>query len=410
VGEPFMFAPSRRRDDSTADNWKVLLVDDEQEVHSVTRFALKGFEFEGKGLEFVSAYSAAEARDLLDGHRDAAILLLDVVMEEDNSGFDVIRHAREILGNDQIRIILRTGHPGQAPEATVVRDYDINDYSEKTELTRQRLMTSVYAALRAFRDILRLQKQGRDLDQARRVAQAAERAKSSFFATASHELRTPLNAILGLSQMIDEEVLGPVGNEKYREYAADIRGSGQRLLNLIENLLDVADGTVSHARLRDESFSLSALIEHCLEDFDLPLDWPHFGAAGLPAEIWIVADRLAMQRMVLCLLSNAAALAAQPSQIDVSVTAEENGALVVTVRHEGAEMPGEDVSRLTGPIPAEGSAFVAGSAGLGLESEIARRLIERHNGQLWVNNIRRVGAAVSLKIPAERVGRSPDRS
>ena len=113
--------------------WKVLIVDDEPEVHAVTKLALSDFEFQNKRLEFISAYSGAEAKQLIDEHSDAAIVLLDVVMETDDAGLQVAKYIRETAQNNHIRIILRTGQPGQAPERQVIVNYDINDYKSKTE-------------------------------------------------------------------------------------------------------------------------------------------------------------------------------------------------------------------------------------------------------------------------------------
>ncbi len=136
--------------------WKLLVVDDEVEIHSVTKMALEGLDFDNKGLEFISAYSGYEAIEKLKAHNDIAVILLDVVMEENDSGLKATKRIREELKNKEVRIILRTGQPGQAPERMVIRDYDINDYKTKTELTSQKLMSSVYSALRSYRDIVKL--------------------------------------------------------------------------------------------------------------------------------------------------------------------------------------------------------------------------------------------------------------
>jgi len=135
-------------------SWKVLIVDDEPEVHAVTKLALSDFSFQGKNLEFISAYSGAEAKKMIEAHPDAAIILLDVVMETDDAGLLVARYIREELHNHYVRIILRTGQPGQAPERQVIVNYDINDYKSKTELTAQKLFTVVMSSLRSYRDIL----------------------------------------------------------------------------------------------------------------------------------------------------------------------------------------------------------------------------------------------------------------
>jgi two-component system sensor histidine kinase ChiS len=136
--------------------WKILVVDDEPEVHDVTRLALEGFRFEGRHLALSSAFTGAEAREALAGQPDTAVVLLDVVMETDGAGLDLVRHVRQELGNGLVRIILRTGQPGQAPERQVLVDYDINDYKDKADLTATRLFTAMMSALRSYRDLAHL--------------------------------------------------------------------------------------------------------------------------------------------------------------------------------------------------------------------------------------------------------------
>jgi response regulator RpfG family c-di-GMP phosphodiesterase len=133
------------------ETWKILICDDEKEVHTITKTVLSDFVFKNKKLEFVSAYSGTEAVEILSEENDIALILLDVVMETDYAGLDVVKDIREKLNNKLIRIILRTGQPGYAPEKEVIQDYDINDYKEKTELTDMKLFTSVISALRAYK-------------------------------------------------------------------------------------------------------------------------------------------------------------------------------------------------------------------------------------------------------------------
>lgn len=133
--------------------WKLLIVDDEEEIHTITRLAMQDFVFEERPLHFLSAYSAEEAGSVLREHPDTAVMLLDVVMETDHAGLGVVRHVRETLANSFVRIILRTGRPGQAPERRIIMEYDINDYKEKTELTVQKLTTTIISALRSYRDL-----------------------------------------------------------------------------------------------------------------------------------------------------------------------------------------------------------------------------------------------------------------
>ncbi len=145
--------------------WKLLVVDDEEEVHGVTHLALDGFTCRGRRLELLSAYSGAQACEIFRQVPDIAVILLDVVMETDHAGLDVVRFIREELKNPFVRIILRTGQPGQAPEHRVITDYDINDYKYKTELTRQKLFTTVYTSISSYRDLIALDANRRGLEE-----------------------------------------------------------------------------------------------------------------------------------------------------------------------------------------------------------------------------------------------------
>jgi diguanylate cyclase (GGDEF)-like protein len=133
--------------------WRVLIVDDDADVHSTTTFALGSLEMHGRPLAFLHAYSAAEAKAVLEREHDIAVILLDVVMEQPDAGLHLVRHVRDTLGRHDVRIILRTGQPGYAPEMDAIRGYDINDYRTKSELTRTKLYTSVAAAIRAYEQI-----------------------------------------------------------------------------------------------------------------------------------------------------------------------------------------------------------------------------------------------------------------
>lgn len=147
-----------------AGTWVVAVVDDDPAVHDGTRYALSGYTLDGRGLEILSAHSAAEARELLAERCDVAVVLLDVVMETDDAGLKLVDYIRRDLKQETARIILRTGQPGQAPERRIIVDYDINDYKAKTELTADKLFTSLTAALRAYQQLKRLDETRRGLE------------------------------------------------------------------------------------------------------------------------------------------------------------------------------------------------------------------------------------------------------
>jgi signal transduction histidine kinase len=151
-------------EDTSARKWKIAVIDDDQAVHEGTRFALSDYSLNGQGLEILSAYSAAEGRTLMRDHPDVAAVLLDVIMETDIAGLELVEYIRNEIKNETVRIILRTGQPGQAPERRVIVQYDINDYKAKTELTADKLFTSLTAALRSYQQLERMVQTRRGLE------------------------------------------------------------------------------------------------------------------------------------------------------------------------------------------------------------------------------------------------------
>jgi response regulator RpfG family c-di-GMP phosphodiesterase len=152
--------------------WKVLVVDDDKFIHQVTKLVLSNLVIEGRHIDILAAYSGQEAREVIAQHDDIALAFVDVVMETDDAGLELVRWIRTELKNHITRLILRTGQAGSAPEEKVIREYDINDYKEKTELTASKLTTAVYAGIRSYRDIVTIKN---SLDGFERLVQASTR-------------------------------------------------------------------------------------------------------------------------------------------------------------------------------------------------------------------------------------------
>jgi len=138
---------------STAMPWCVLLVDDDPEVHDVTRLALRKFEFQQRGLELLSAFSARQAQDMFRARQDIALAVIDVVMETEHAGLELVRWLRDTEQCPLTRLVLRTGQAGLAPEEQVIRQFDIDAYKEKTELTTLKLRSLLYTSLRSYRTL-----------------------------------------------------------------------------------------------------------------------------------------------------------------------------------------------------------------------------------------------------------------
>ncbi len=187
--------------------WKIMIVDDEKEVHSITTLVLKNFTYDEKRLRFIHAYSAAEAKELITEHPDTAVILLDVVMETQTSGLDFVEYVRKVQKNSFSRIILRTGQPGEAPEEKVIVEYDINDYKEKTELSSRKLFTVMVSSLRTYRDILIIEENRKGLK--RIIDASANLFELHSLKQLASGVLTQLTSILHLDH--DAMVLNPAG-------------------------------------------------------------------------------------------------------------------------------------------------------------------------------------------------------
>lgn len=195
--------------------WRVLIVDDDTDVHSATTFALSNLEMQSRPLQFLHAFSASEAREILAEEDDIAVILLDVVMEQEDSGLQLVRHIREILKLSEVRIILRTGQPGYAPEIDAIRDFDINDYKTKSELTRIKLYTTVTAAIRSYEQICAINASRRGLDKI---------VRASTELMALHGLDNFASGVIAqVSNLLDQEANGLVCvQERNGEHDAEL--------------------------------------------------------------------------------------------------------------------------------------------------------------------------------------------
>ena len=179
-----------------AEPWRVLIVDDEEVIHTVTQLALRDFVLHGRPLEFLHAYSGQESVELMRDNPDVAMVLMDVVMETEHAGLEAVRRIREELENHFVRIVLRTGQPGQAPEREVVSNYDINDYKEKTELTATKLYTLMHTGLSLYRELVGMERSRTGLERVMKASSQIFELKSfsEFARGVLHQLSALVHA------------------------------------------------------------------------------------------------------------------------------------------------------------------------------------------------------------------------
>ena len=239
--------------------WKMMIVDDVEDIHHVTRMIFDDYVFDGRSIEFLSAYSGREARELMLAHPDTAVIVLDVVMETDHAGLEVVQYIREEVKNKIVRIILRTGQPGEAPEKKVIIAYDINDYKTKEELTSNRLFSTVTSALRSYRDMTVIEKNRQGLEMIIHASSSLLKLTSLKQFTAG--VLTQLTSILGFEEnsMLVQTANGTCGfaaTEERGNYKI-IAGTGLYEQYLDQCVTDLGDEhvheSINQVLLRKES-------------------------------------------------------------------------------------------------------------------------------------------------------------
>ena len=375
--------PTGSADVSSRPPWLVLVADDDHDVVAVTRSVLRGCRFEDREIEVLDVGSAAEARQLLERRPDVAVILLDVVMETDDAGLRLVTALRDELHLRALRIILRTGQPGFAPERDVIRRYDINDYRLKTELTAHSLYTSVVAALRGYADIAaRIH--------AEQEARLAARSKSQFI------------AIIGFSDLI---VHGDVRPDDLSDYVLAIRDNGQQLLEVLNALLDMAAIDAGRYKLREQVIAVEDWLTAALTAASR-----RAAAAGvnlavhLSGEVPLLfADCAALAQILDNLLSNAIKFSPAGGTVNVSVAREEDGRPAVTVADQGIGIPDARLRDLFQPFTQVDGGFSRHFEGIGLGLAIVKGLVALHGGTIEVASAEGEGTTMTVRLPAERL-------
>lgn len=368
--------------------WKVLVVDDEQEVHSITRVALSDFEFAGCGLELLHAHSGAEAAAIVDRTPDIAVMLVDVVMETDHAGLDFVRHVREVAQLRFPRIILRTGQPGQAPARQVIQRYEINDYHSKAELTAERMYITIYTALSMYEHLRTIERREQQL-------QSAYAEIEQLVYIAAHDLQEPLLSVTSLSQRllsVNREQLDANG-VRCLDYIGTAVG---RMSALVRDLLDYSKLGQAHP---PEAVDLDALVVELREDMAghlqaarAQLDCEPLGQVqGQPTKLKMLLQNL---------ISNALKYRhpERAPHIEIGLR-RDRGQPVYWLADNGIGIAAEHHRRIFNVFQRLHEREAVPGTGIGLAH--CKKIVEQHGGQIWVESEPEHGTTVFFSLPGD---------
>lgn len=230
-------------------------------------------------------------------------------------------------------------------------------------------------------------------------AEAANRAKSEFLANMSHELRTPLNAILGFSEILKSRLFGPLGSEKYDEYAHDIHDSGKHLLNVINDILDMSKIEAGQMQIDRETIDLAPLIEETLRLTTIPAEQKNIRVIqAISSGLTMHADRRAMKQVLLNLLSNAVKFTNEGGQVTLRAR-KVSGAVMLTIADSGIGIPRSAIAKIGQPFEQVQSQYAKSKGGSGLGLAISRSLTILHGGRMRIHSEENKGTIISVRIP-----------
>ena len=384
----------------------LLVVDDDEAVLQVTRLILSRFRYKDRPLEILEAGSAAQAREVLALRPDIAVILLDVVMESDDAGLRLVEHIRNQLNNHHIRILLRTGQAGYAPERQVVQEYDINDYLVKSDATQSRLFLSLTAAIRSYSDILRAEELARRIAEAehqRQLADQASLAKTDFLAHMSHEIRTPLNGVAGIVELLAETSL----SAEQAELLRDLRYVSSALLDVVNDVLDVAKIEAGKLELNVHDFNLPELLEKVSAVFSAAMqqktiDFQVQQSPGLPQ--WVSGDAQRIQQVLINYLGNAYKFTPPGGRIILRITcASVSGGyeLIAEVEDNGKGIRAERLADIFNAYEQESAQTASHYGGTGLGLSLSRSLAVLMGGSVGADSEYGHGSRFWLKVPLQ---------
>ena len=412
--------PKTSRPEVSETPWKILILDDEPEVHKVTRLVFSDYEFEKRGVEFLSACSHAEGKKVLDEHADISLVLLDVVMEKIDAGLKFVDYIRNESGNQKVRIILRTGFPGDYPEEKVIHDYDINDYHIKTDLTRDRLLTAVTVALRGYRDLLQihslheeLEKRNRELNRLNESLEVLVEKRTKTLRSKTLELRLKNKQLRHLNaenhnliQIMCHDLnnalcivksSASVGERKAMETSDELLSTWSRILrasktqeNIVRHVAEMEAIKSGELKFVPEPVDLKEVIENSLFVFRDKLNEKKIEVQteNLEQDTFIVlADSASLTNIVFnILLSNAIKFSFEQSIIKIGIERGPGQNILVRMQDYGIGIPDDMLDELFNPGKKNSRTGTGGEKGIGFGMTLLKTYMDQYKGLIHVSS------------------------
>lgn len=439
------------------DSWQLLVVDDDDQIHQLTRLVLNSYQYESKSLKLLHAFGKDEAISILKANPEVCVVLLDVVMSSDDEGLQCVKEIREDLNNSEVRIILRTGQPGIHPEHEVMLNYDINDYKSKTELTKQRLFTSITSAIRTYQHLVKLETMQKELshfnelleqkittrtkqleeknvklertlielhgakqqllDQQQQLIQSEKLASiGQLAAGVAHEINTPLGYVTSNFETLCDYV------NNYRNAWQDIslkvpdianNISEEHDLVFIGQDLDCLNVSINSGLKRIKTISadlghFSQMEKVAVNNVDVNADVIQLAINMVCAEIKpdieidfspgeiskIKAMPIELSQVIVNLLMNANDAIDTAGMIEVA-TCQNDSTITITIKDTGCGMSVNTINRLFDPFFT--TKEVGSGTGLGLS--ISHKIIESHGGSISVTSELGHGSLFIIELP-----------
>ena len=362
------------------------------ELSAVLDTATDGVIVVDRGGRIASANRAAEALFGIDGAEYLGKPLTALLAEESHRpALDYL----DGLASNGVASVLNDGREviGRVPRGGLIPMF----------MTMGRIGENTFCAV--LRDITHWKNVEEELVAARRAAETANAQKSDFLAKISHEIRTPLNAIIGFSEVMMEERFGPISNDRYRAYLKDIHLSGEHLMSLINDLLDLSKIEAGKLDLTFEAVAVNPMIQECVALMQPQANRERLIirtslAADVPE---VVADRRSFRQILLNLLSNAVKFTEAGGQVIVSTTLEDNGEVIVRIRDTGVGMSEKDLETAMKPFQQLATAKSGEQRGTGLGLPLTKALVEANRASFAIDSAVDQGTLVKITFPTTRV-------